>query len=125
MAAMTSIMISFLTTTTNSIPPFNYSITKSKTSKLIKHIDHFPLKSTPIDSNSVISPSSSSSSLSGVSNSLDSACDVVRTFYNGINSRNLSIVVDLIADDCVYEDLVFPQPFVGRKVKFKINLEFS
>ncbi|KAD7117545.1 hypothetical protein R6Q59_014481 [Mikania micrantha] len=116
MAAMT---ISFLTTTTkNSIPhfslsssssAFNYLIIRSRISRRINYIDRFPLRSSPTDNNRVISPTS------GDSDSLDSASDVVRRFYDGINSRNLSTVVDLIADDCVYEDLVFPQPFVGRK----------
>ncbi|PON74538.1 Polyketide cyclase SnoaL-like domain containing protein [Parasponia andersonii] len=41
--------------------------------------------------------------------------EVVRKFYGGINGRDLSSVVDLISDDCVYEDLIFPRPFVGRK----------
>uniref|UniRef100_A0A7N0U7B7 SnoaL-like domain-containing protein n=1 Tax=Kalanchoe fedtschenkoi TaxID=63787 RepID=A0A7N0U7B7_KALFE len=44
-----------------------------------------------------------------------SGADVVRQFYSGVNNRNLSSVVDLIARDCVYEDLVFPKPFVGRE----------
>ncbi|KAK9109996.1 hypothetical protein Sjap_018056 [Stephania japonica] len=44
-----------------------------------------------------------------------SASDVVRRFYNGINGRDLSSVEKLIADGCVYEDLIFPRPFVGRK----------
>ncbi|KAF6159688.1 hypothetical protein GIB67_029946 [Kingdonia uniflora] len=41
--------------------------------------------------------------------------DVVKRFYGGINSRDISLVEDLIAENCVYEDLVFPRPFVGRK----------
>lgn len=48
---------------------------------------------------------------------LYSAEEVVRSFYGGINARDLSSVEGLIADDCVYEDLIFPRPFVGRKVK--------
>ncbi|KAM7477256.1 hypothetical protein LguiB_024499 [Lonicera macranthoides] len=59
----------------------------------------------------VESQSLSSSSLNGV----DSAANVVRKFYAGINGRDLSSVEGLIADNCVYEDLVFPRPFVGRK----------
>ena len=47
---------------------------------------------------------------------LESASDVVRKFYGGINGRDLSSVEGLISLDCVYEDLVFPRPFVGRKV---------
>ncbi|KAF3447411.1 hypothetical protein FNV43_RR12597 [Rhamnella rubrinervis] len=46
---------------------------------------------------------------------VDSAADVVRKFYGGINAHDLTSVEDLIADRCVYEDLVFPRPFVGRK----------
>lgn len=48
---------------------------------------------------------------------VESAADVVRNFYAGINGRDLASVEDLIADNCVYEDLVFPRPFVGRKVR--------
>ncbi|MED6218109.1 hypothetical protein PIB30_023824 [Stylosanthes scabra] len=46
---------------------------------------------------------------------VDSAADVVRNFYGGINARDLDSVEDLIALNCVYEDLVFPRPFLGRK----------
>ncbi|CAH9126697.1 unnamed protein product [Cuscuta epithymum] len=46
---------------------------------------------------------------------LESASSVVRKFYSGINSRDLAAVESLIAENCVYEDLIFPQPFVGRK----------
>lgn len=49
---------------------------------------------------------------------LISATDVVRNFYGGVNRHDLSSVAPLIADDCVYEDLVFLRPFVGRKVTF-------
>ncbi|CAN8239336.1 unnamed protein product [Cochlearia groenlandica] len=44
-----------------------------------------------------------------------SASDVVSSFYAAINDHDLSSVTDLIANDCVYEDLVFSSPFVGRK----------
>jgi len=47
---------------------------------------------------------------------LISASDVVRNFYAGINRHDLSSVEGLIAQNCVYEDLIFPQPFVGRQV---------
>lgn len=49
---------------------------------------------------------------------IDSAADVMRNFYAGINARDLASVEDLIADNCVYEDLIFPRPFVGRKVRY-------
>lgn len=50
---------------------------------------------------------------------LESAASVVRKFYAGINRRDLDSVEELIAENCVYEDLVFPQPFVGRKVSYQ------
>ncbi|KAG7586683.1 NTF2-like domain superfamily [Arabidopsis thaliana x Arabidopsis arenosa] len=43
------------------------------------------------------------------------ASEVVSSFYAAINVHDLSSVTDLIAQDCVYEDLVFSSPFVGRK----------
>eukprot|EP01018_Ginkgo_biloba_P010264 Gb_31951 [translate_table: standard] len=45
-----------------------------------------------------------------------SAVGIVREFYSGINRHELGSVEDLIAENCVYEDLVFPEPFVGKKV---------
>ncbi|KAL0801550.1 hypothetical protein Bca101_056726 [Brassica carinata] len=42
------------------------------------------------------------------------AFEVVSSFYAAINVHDLSSVTDLIAQDCVYEDLVFSSPFVGR-----------
>lgn len=47
---------------------------------------------------------------------VDSGADIVRKFYQGINDQDLASVEELIAEKCVYEDLVFPRPFVGRKV---------
>jgi len=44
------------------------------------------------------------------------AAEMVQEFYGAINRREIASVGDLFADDCVYEDLVFPKPFVGRKV---------
>ncbi|KAF3646236.1 putative alpha/beta hydrolase domain-containing protein 11-like [Capsicum annuum] len=58
---------------------------------------------------------SSSSDHSVTDDSESSAANVVRKFYDGINNRDLDSVEQLISEDCVYEDLVFPQPFVGRK----------
>ncbi|GMP79046.1 hypothetical protein CsSME_00034741 [Camellia sinensis var. sinensis] len=40
-----------------------------------------------------------------------SASEIVKKFYEGINGHDLASVEDLIADNCVYEDLIFPQPF--------------
>lgn len=52
----------------------------------------------------------------GDESKLLSGSSVVRAFYAGINSHDLDSVEELIAHNCVYEDLIFPQPFVGRKV---------
>ncbi|XP_058097632.1 uncharacterized protein LOC131242777 isoform X4 [Magnolia sinica] len=56
------------------------------------------------------------SPLPASSSSIDSASDVVRKFYDGINGRDLASVDFLIAENCVYEDLIFSRPFVGRKI---------
>ncbi|CAH2066770.1 unnamed protein product, partial [Thlaspi arvense] len=67
------------------------------------------------------SPVAKAAASSGTTNDLvpetapTSASEVVTSFYAGINGHDLSSVTDLIAQDCVYEDLVFPSPFVGRK----------
>ncbi|CAA2984617.1 Polyketide cyclase -like domain [Olea europaea subsp. europaea] len=50
-----------------------------------------------------------------VATGIESASSVVRKFYQGINRRDLASVEPLIANNCVYEDLVFPRPFVGRE----------
>uniref|UniRef100_A0A0D9XBS4 SnoaL-like domain-containing protein n=1 Tax=Leersia perrieri TaxID=77586 RepID=A0A0D9XBS4_9ORYZ len=48
------------------------------------------------------------------------AAEVVRGFYDGVNRRDLAAVEPLIAEGCVYEDLVFPQPYVGRDQILKL-----
>ncbi|XP_052202799.1 uncharacterized protein LOC127808334 isoform X2 [Diospyros lotus] len=64
----------------------------------------------------VIDPATSTSSADDKDESSSpSASEVVRNFYAGINGHDLSSVEDLIAHNCVYEDLIFPRPFVGRK----------
>lgn len=47
---------------------------------------------------------------------LISGSDVVRKFYDGINRHDIPSVEPLISVNCVYEDLIFSTPFVGRKV---------
>lgn len=54
---------------------------------------------------------------------LESAANVVRKFYDGINRRDLASVEDIIALNCVYEDLIFSRPFVGRKVIKFLNFK--
>ncbi|GMH11565.1 hypothetical protein Nepgr_013406 [Nepenthes gracilis] len=55
---------------------------------------------------------------------LNSASDVVTNFYGGINSHELAAVEGLIAENCVYEDLIFPRPFVGRKAVLEFFKKF-
>ncbi|GAB4836678.1 hypothetical protein Ancab_001591 [Ancistrocladus abbreviatus] len=54
-----------------------------------------------------------------------SATDVVRNFYEGINRHDLAAVEPFIADNCVYEDLIFPRPFVGRKAILEFFKKFT
>ncbi|KAK4413428.1 protein ABHD11 [Sesamum alatum] len=55
---------------------------------------------------------------------LESASNVVRKFYDGINRRDLASVEDLISLNCIYEDLVFPRPFIGRKAILEFFKQF-
>lgn len=54
-----------------------------------------------------------------------SASEVVMEFYSRINSREPELVGELIAENCVYDDLVFPQPFVGRKAIIEFFKKFT
>ncbi|KAJ3683209.1 hypothetical protein LUZ60_013436 [Juncus effusus] len=54
-----------------------------------------------------------------------SASGVVRDFYDGINRRDLGFVEGLIAENCLYEDLVFSSPFVGRKAIIDFFKKFT
>ncbi|XP_020230016.1 uncharacterized protein LOC109810850 isoform X2 [Cajanus cajan] len=58
-------------------------------------------------------------------NVVDSASTVVSNFYGGINAHDVDSVEYLIAENCVYEDLVFPQPFVGRKEILEFFKKFT
>ncbi|KAJ8618704.1 hypothetical protein MRB53_014890 [Persea americana] len=57
--------------------------------------------------------------------SIGSASDVVKQFYTRINGHDLDSVANLIAENCVYEDLVFSQPFVGRKAILDFFKKFT
>ncbi|XP_020538609.1 uncharacterized protein LOC105643397 isoform X2 [Jatropha curcas] len=54
-----------------------------------------------------------------------SASEVVKSFYQGINDHDLSFVEKLIAENCVYEDLIYPRPFVGRKAILEFFKKFN
>lgn len=69
-------------------------------------------------------PAAAEAELSSQSLPLISASDVVKNFYGGINLHDLSSVEGLIAQNCVYEDLIFPQPFVGRKAILEFFQKF-
>lgn len=58
-------------------------------------------------------------------NVVDSASTVVRNFYEGINAHDVDSVQYLISENCVYEDLVFPRPFVGRKEIIEFFKKFT
>ncbi|KAG0487000.1 hypothetical protein HPP92_009095 [Vanilla planifolia] len=56
---------------------------------------------------------------------LPSASEVVRDFYDGINRRELGRVEHLMGDGCIYEDLIFSKPFVGRKAILEFFKRFT
>ncbi|KAJ4798387.1 Nuclear transport factor 2 (NTF2) family protein [Rhynchospora pubera] len=71
------------------------------------------------------SSESTAESVSGADQRIASSSNVVRDFYEGINRRDLDFVEGLIAENCVYEDLVFSSPFVGRKAIIDFFKKFT
>ncbi|CAL8997694.1 unnamed protein product [Prunus brigantina] len=65
--------------------------------------------------NQTVEVASPPENVGGADCATESGADIVRKFYGGINVQDLASVEELIAEKCVYEDLVFPRPFVGRK----------
>ncbi|OMO65837.1 hypothetical protein CCACVL1_21378 [Corchorus capsularis] len=61
-------------------------------------------------STAIIVPSSSTAATQS-----QNAVEVVRSFYARINDHDLASLKPLIAENCVYEDLMFSHPFVGRQ----------
>jgi hypothetical protein len=53
------------------------------------------------------------------------AAEIVQEFYAAFNRREIDTIGNLFAEDCVYEDLVFPKPFSGRQVQFLLLLIIS
>ncbi|KAI5064967.1 hypothetical protein GOP47_0019662 [Adiantum capillus-veneris] len=70
-------------------------------------------------------PSSPSDSTSANDACQPPGFSIVEEFYACINRRDFDSVKDLIAEDCVYEDLVFPKPFVGRKAIIEFFQKFT
>ncbi|KAJ4733001.1 Nuclear transport factor 2 (NTF2) family protein [Rhynchospora pubera] len=71
------------------------------------------------------SSESTAEAVSGADQRIASSSNVVRDFYEGINRRDLDFVEGLIAENCVYEDLVFSSPFVGRKAIIDFFKKFT
>ena len=42
------------------------------------------------------------------------AKEVALAYYENYNSKRIDGILELLAEDCVYEDLVYQEPFVGR-----------
>ncbi len=45
---------------------------------------------------------------------------VIQSIYEAINRRDIPAAMELIDDDCIYEDLNFPQPFLGKDAVRKL-----
>eukprot|EP00897_Mesotaenium_endlicherianum_P004093 jgi/Mesen1/3711/ME000202S02799 len=43
------------------------------------------------------------------------AADVVTAFYDAINRRDIEGALMYIAEDCIYEDMIYSKPFTGRE----------
>ncbi|XVF79449.1 hypothetical protein PTKIN_Ptkin14bG0223900 [Pterospermum kingtungense] len=84
-------------------------------------------KTTTTTPRSLIKVSSSSSSSSENRRSqtvTEDPVELVRSFYAGINRHDLASVGLLIAENCVYEDLMFSHPFRGRKAFLEAYKKF-
>jgi ketosteroid isomerase-like protein len=57
-------------------------------------------------------PPSSSSSTS--TKPVRTATEAAMAYYTNYNNKNIPAVLELIAENCVYEDLIYQDPFVGR-----------
>ncbi|MGC9503409.1 nuclear transport factor 2 family protein [Baaleninema sp.] len=44
----------------------------------------------------------------------DNGSELVRSLYDAINRRDIDGAIALVDDECIYEDLNFPQPFRGK-----------
>ncbi|KAH8480368.1 hypothetical protein H0E87_030576 [Populus deltoides] len=90
-----------------------------------QHANIFTSSSKAWATKTTIKASSSENQTVTVAPSVESASDVVRSFYEGINGHDLDSVEELIAENCVYEDLIFPRPFVGRKAILEFFNKFN
>ncbi|CAK9151910.1 unnamed protein product [Ilex paraguariensis] len=119
---------------TSSFPPFHLRATNlpAFTTNAIRRIGHDSSVVSPIKYRRGTwilnrNPTQISSSNDNQTVVVDEKCilvsssTVVRKFYDGINSHDLASVEGLIAENCVYEDLIFPKPFVGREKKAKVG----
>ena len=70
-----------------------------------------------VSDNFTAAPAAASPSLQAAEAQKEAA-ELVQEFYAAINRREIDSIGTLFAEDCVYEDLVFPKPFLGRKVRF-------
>ena len=43
------------------------------------------------------------------------AKDVMESFYSAVNNRDLERAMEMVADDALYEDFTFQEPFKGRE----------
>ncbi|MDJ0706796.1 MAG: nuclear transport factor 2 family protein [Leptolyngbyaceae cyanobacterium MO_188.B28] len=49
-----------------------------------------------------------------------SAHRVIQSFYEAVNRRDIPAAMDLVDDDCLYQDLNFPHPFQGKEAVQKL-----
>ncbi|KAL4535829.1 hypothetical protein Ndes2526A_g05392 [Nannochloris sp. 'desiccata'] len=66
-----------------------------------------------ISSQVVAAPAAPSSS--SATTPARTATEAAIAYYTNYNNKNIPAVLDLIAEDCVYEDLIYQDPFRGRR----------
>ncbi|KAI8003752.1 hypothetical protein LOK49_LG08G01862 [Camellia lanceoleosa] len=117
-ATSSSSSSSYSTTTTTTSPPHFNTVKIISTTTRRRRRWAVSSSSSSGNQTLVIAPTTTLSSPPA------SASEIVKKFYEGINGHALASVEDLIADNCVYEDLIFPQPFVGRKAILEFFQKF-
>ena len=54
-----------------------------------------------------------------------SAHNLIQSIYEAVNRRDINSAMELIDDNCIYEDLNFPQPFKGKEAVRQLLEESS
>nr|XP_019708424.1 uncharacterized protein LOC109504746 [Elaeis guineensis] len=104
----------------------SFSSSQAAVHSLLRPCWRVPLLSAIRRSETLASPAAAESQVTAAPPlQIPAAADVVRAYYDAFNRRDLASLELLIGDNCVYEDLVFAKPFVGRKAILEFFKRFG